>query len=208
MSRLVNITAVACLALAVSIAAGCAREPDESKGPQDTPAPSASDSSTVIASSPSAEPDQPVQVTFPAWYFNGATEAQIREAASGEGYDSAVVNTDGSVTYTMKEAKRVAVLDELERDVPDIVAGLTQGSGAVAAFVSVDHSADFTEFTVVADAAKYSELDGLWANALLMAGTNLQAFRGIPANSNRVTIRIVDIDSGRSLLSVDSAALK
>jgi len=105
-------------------------------------------------------------------------------------------------------AKRAEVLKELETGTPDIVAGLTKGKDAVAAFVSVDHNADFSQFTVKANSSKYSESDGMWANVLLMAGTNLQAFRGVPADSNRVTVRIVDVDSGKTLLSVDSTSLK
>ena len=208
MTRLISATGLVCLALAASLASGCAKEPVGSKDSPGTPASAQSATATDTGQSSSVESSDPVQVTIPAWYFGEATDAEIREAAKGEGYDSTIVNADGSVTYTMMEAKRAEVLKELETDTPDIVAGLTKGKDAVAAFVSVDHNAGFSQFTVKADSSKYSESDGMWANVLLMAGTNLQAFRGVPADSNRVTVQIVDVDSGKTLLSVDSTSVK
>ncbi len=115
-----------------------------------------------------------VDITLPATYFKDMTAEEITNKASENGYLGAVVNADGSVTYTMTKAKWREALVEYATTVDQESDTLLNGDKAVASFKEITRNADMSEFTVKVDSATYSQWDTMYALAFYFEGNYYQ----------------------------------
>ncbi|MPM72131.1 hypothetical protein SDC9_119104 [bioreactor metagenome] len=116
---------------------------------------------------------------------------------------TAVVNPDGSVTYTMTRAQQKQMLDETKVNVQDSIAGFVNDPEN--SFTAVEVNDEMSQFTVKVDAARYSPLETLYGVVFYVSGGLYQQFAGVDSDAVDVTVEYVDDATGEVL---DSGSLR
>jgi hypothetical protein len=178
--------------LAILITSGCAG-PEEAAPAEETTAVVEEESSAGI------EVDEGlfnVEVTIPAEFFEGQTEADIAANAEESGYENYVFNADGSVTYTMSKAAHDAALQEMRDGIDDSIQEAVNASPDV--FQSVTYNDAATKFDVTVDRAAYdaSFEAGFISFTLGISGMFYQMFDGVPTEEQGVIIDFIDGATG------------
>jgi hypothetical protein len=188
-----NFTQFALVGIVTAVlASGCA-------GPEE-PAPREDSTATIEEeSSAGIEVDEGlfnVEVTIPAEFFEGQTEADIAANAEESGYGNYVFNADGSVTYTMSKAAHDAALQEMRDGIEDSIQDAVNASPDV--FQSVTYNDAATKFEVTVDKAAYdaSFEAGFISFTLGISGMFYQMFDGVPTEAQGVIIDFIDGATG------------
>jgi hypothetical protein len=164
-------------------------------------APSAEVTETTPAE-PVSEPDDDsatVEVTVARALLdsdNEVTDDQIVAGAAEKGM-TAVVNADGTVTYTMTKAQQRDLLanyaESLQQGIDEMVADTSNP------ITAVHHNDGYTEFTATVDPGGYSEWTSIYAVSLFLWGGVYQEFAGVAPSDADVLVRFVDADTGAEL---------
>ena len=183
------------------LASGCAG-PEESEPVEETAIVSEAESSAGVGdeeSSAGLEVDEGlfnVEVTVPAGFIEGQTEADIAANAEEAGYTDYVMNADGSVTYTMPKAAYEEALQEMRDGVDEAIQEAVNESPDV--FTSVTYDKSLANFDVKVNRAAY-EQDfgaGFIGFTLGLSGMFYQMFEGVPTEEQRVVIDFIDGATG------------
>ena len=183
------------------LASGCAG-PEESEPVEETAIVSEAESSAGVGdeeSSAGLEVDEGlfnVEVTVPAGFIEGQTEADIAANAEEAGYTDYVMNADGSVTYTMPKAAYEEALQEMRDGVDEAIQEAANESPDV--FTSVTYDKSLANFDVKVNRAAY-EQDfgaGFIGFTLGLSGMFYQMFEGVPTEEQRVVIDFIDGATG------------
>ncbi|MBO7681559.1 MAG: hypothetical protein J6T17_02260 [Clostridia bacterium] len=144
---------------------------------------------------------QTISVTLPPDFFAGANRDEIIAEAEAEGFDSCVVNNDGSVTYTMNREKQASILSDFKREIDSSISNLTTTGTS---YKNITYNDTVTSFDVRVDKNAFaaSEDDQSYAVALFMLGGYYQMFSGIPSDQVDVTLNFIDDQSGQTFGSV------
>lgn len=196
MKRYLRVAGACCVAGAVLFSAGCGGAESGGVG-ESTPSPT-----------PAVQVDegqQTIDITVQRSLVAGDTETtddQIVQAAKDKGM-TAVVNPDGSVTYTMTRAQQKQMLDETKVNVQDSIAGFVNDPEN--SFTAVEVNDEMSQFTVKVDAARYSPLETLYGVVFYVSGGLYQQFAGVDSDAVDVTVEYVDDATGEVL---DSGSLR
>lgn len=144
-----------------------------------------------------------VDVTLPAALFDSMTEEDIKKTAEENGYSGCVVHEDGSVTYTMTKTKHKEMLEELKKSMDESIKNLTEGENAVASFMSIDYTDDYSEVNIQVNADEYTQWDNFYALAFYMTGAYYQSFAGVAPDKIDVVVHFIDGDT-KEVLSTAS----
>lgn len=102
-----------------------------------------------------------VTITMPATYVEaGTTQDSLDQEAGAGNYEAAVLNEDGSVTYTLTRAQHNAMLEEMRTTI-DAALDEMITSGGYPNFVAVEANDDYTEFRVTTSAETVSAEESL-----------------------------------------------
>lgn len=142
-------------------------------------------------------------VTLPAALFDSMTEEDIKKTAEENGYSGCVVHEDGSVTYTMTKTKHKEMLEELKKSMDESIKNLTEGENAVASFMSIDYTDDYSEVNIQVNADEYTQWDNFYALAFYMTGAYYQSFAGVAPDKIDVVVHFIDGDT-KEVLSTTS----
>ncbi len=139
-------------------------------------------------------------ITIPASIMQmgeGVTQKDVDASVAKSGFDSGVLNDDGSVTYTMTQAKHREILDEYAASVDSSIADSIKSEKSIK---EVTHNDSFTEFTVTVDRAAYE--DSISAQfvgfGLALTASMYQAFDGVGEGGYKVTLNFVDESTGKT----------
>ena len=176
------------------LASGCAG-PEESEPVEETAIVAEEESSAGV------EVDQGlfnVDVTVPAGFFEGLTEADIAANAEEAGYTDYVMNADGSVTYTMPKAAYEAALQEMRDSVDEAIQEAVNESPDV--FTSVTYDKSLANFDVTVNRAAYDEDfgAGFIGFTLGLSGMFYQMFEGVPTEDQQVLINFIDASTNET----------
>ena len=159
--------------------------PTKAPAQEATPAPSPA---------PTPEPPEMVSITIPAGYVDSdMSEAEIIAQAQEEGME-AVINEDGSVTYTMTKEQHAQIMSDMTEEFEELLKELTVGEEAVASFTEIRHDADYSDFDIMLDAEKYDEWDAFYALSLVMYAGAYRIYAG--DGEPEVAVRLTDAASG------------
>ena len=179
------------------LASGCAG-PEESEPVEETAIVAEGESNAGVEdeeSSAGVEVDEGlfnVDVTVPAGFIEGQTEAEIAANAEEAGYTDYVLNADGSVTYTMPKAAYEAALQEMRDGVDEAIQEAVNESPDV--FTSVTYDKSLANFDVTVNRAAYDEDfgAGFIGFTLGLSGMFYQMFEGVPTEDQQVLINFID----------------
>lgn len=121
-----------------------------------------------------------VKVTLPASLFEYAdtevTQEDLDNAAFENGFISATLNEDGSVTYVMSKDKYNAYVAELTMSIDKGLEELCNTENST--IVDIKHNADFTDYTITLDADVVGFTESLVSLAIVLYSAFYYGFTG------------------------------
>lgn len=137
-----------------------------------------------------------VEITIPKEFFEDATEADIVAGAEESTFTSAVINDDGSVTYTMPRAVHNDLLQDMVDGIDETIAeALRENPGII---TEVTYNTDVTRFLVTVNQSAYeSSFEASFIGfGLGLSGLFYQIFKGVAIDDREVIIDFIDDVSG------------
>lgn len=139
-----------------------------------------------------------VTITIPAsWYESTGAEISqedLDEQYSEEGYKSATLNEDGSVTIVMSKSQHKKLMEEIEDGIVSSIKELVDDSEN--SISKIEHNDDFTKFTVTLSADEVGIVEGFAVLALNIYGGMYHVFNG----TNVDNIKTVFYNSNGSII--------
>lgn len=129
------------------------------------------------------------------------THESLDQSLSENGFDSATLNEDGSVTYKMSKKRHKEFLDELKKSLEETCNDLINGEDAVESFERVTFNDDMTKFDVYVDKAVFSDWDSFSTLGFYMYGSYYQAFSGVKEEDIDVEVNYIDKDTDEIIKS-------
>lgn len=162
-----------------------------------------SNGSTTESTSAKIETDEKllsVDITLPASLFAGEdmTKFDADAYASEQGFKSAKVNEDGSVTVTMTKAKHKELLKEMADSLDATFKEFVNGENTPY-IKDITHNENFTAVTMKVDKEAYENAFDFTPLAIGMSVAMYQAFT---ETEYHVEISIVDAATGASINSI------
>ena len=121
-----------------------------------------------------------VKVTLPASLFEYAdtevTQEDLDNAAFENGFISATLNEDGSVTYVMSKDKYNAYVAELAMSIDKGLEELCNTENST--IVDIKHNADFTDYTITLDADVVGFTESFVSLAIVLYSAFYYGFTG------------------------------
>ncbi|MBQ7767592.1 MAG: hypothetical protein IJ403_01765 [Oscillospiraceae bacterium] len=141
-----------------------------------------------------------VEITLPASIFEGEdmTKFDAKAYAKEQGFTSAKVNKDGSVTVTMTKAKHKELLDEMADSLDKNFAEFVNGEDTPY-IKEISHNDNFTAVTMKVDKAAYENAFDFTPFAIALSVSMYQAFT---ETEYHVEVTIVDVTTGATIDSI------
>lgn len=182
---------------------GCGKKKEESQ-PENTPQPTPIAGAIENGAIGVIEEDGKVKINMPATIFGDDVEKTANDTKELRGFESAVVEEDGSVTFTMtKEQQKQWVKETFENSkqyANEFIAGFT-------ALKEAELSDDFKMAVIKVDKAIYkSETEKVSADGVANLLFNCQSMSGVKKEDLKVTVKFVDLNSGEVIETVDVLA--
>lgn len=144
-----------------------------------------------------------VEVTVPEkWMGDGEiSQEEVEAIALEKGYENAILNADGSVTYKMSKRKHQEILDEMKQGIEDSCNEMINGEDAVESFQKIEFNDSLTEFSVYVDSSKFGNFDTFNSFVFYMTGAYYQIFNCVPSDKLDVKVDYIDKDTNDILSS-------
>ena len=143
-------------------------------------------------------------IVIPTMYESVTSQEEADKIAEKNGYESAFLEEDGSLTVVMEEEvyeKMIsAFLDSVEKGVKEII-----GDGSVSSVKKIEYNEDLSIFTVTIDADEIGIIERQAAEELVMYGTLYHIYTG--NNVDHIQVDFVSEESGEVIESADSGSL-
>ena len=143
-------------------------------------------------------------IVIPTMYESVTSQEEADKIAEKNGYESAFLEEDGSLTVVMEEKvyeKMIsAFLDSVEKGVKEII-----GEGSVSSVKKIEYNEDLSVFTVSVDADEIGIIERQAAEELVMYGTLYHIYTG--NNVDHIQVDFVSEESGEVIESADSGSL-
>jgi hypothetical protein len=141
-----------------------------------------------------------VDITLPASMFEGQDMSTFDADAyaNEQGFSSAKVNEDGSITVTMSRAKHKELLDEMSTSLDANFAEFVNGKDT-SYIKDITHNDDFTAVTMKVDKAAYKNAFDFTPLAI---GISVAMYQAFTETEYHVEISIVDVATGETINSI------
>lgn len=163
------------------------------------------ESSTEVSSTSAISVDEnllSVEITISKDFLGTeVTQESLDQSLAENGFDSATLNDDGSVTYKMSKKKHKEFLDELKKSLEETCNNLINGEDAVESFERITFNDDMTKFDVYVDKASFSDWDSFSTLGFYMYGSYYQAFSGVKGEDIDVEVNYIDKDTDEIITS-------
>lgn len=168
---------------------------------------SAQEADTAAAQETAQEtpaPEETVTIVIPTIYESVTTQEEADEICRRNGYESAVLNEDGSLSITMDKDTQEQMLLEF-REAADKGIGEIIGSGEDSAIRKIEYSDDFSVFTVTIEGDGLGIIEKQAAEELVMYGTLYHIYSG--NDVEHIQVDYISEESGELIESADSGSL-
>ena len=146
-----------------------------------------------------------VTITIPAEFLEeGKTQADYDAEAKENGFKSATLNDDGSVTYVMTRAQHEEMMAEVRTSIDESLADMCNNED-YPSFVSIDTNSAYTEFTVTTTSEELGLMEGISVLGFYMIGAMYNAFNGTPVDN--IHVAFVNDATGAVISESNSADL-
>lgn len=135
-----------------------------------------------------------VEITLPASFFSSESPAtdQLTGEQIEQGYKKAVVNADGSVTYTIKKSSWRKMIAEMKQSAADTLDSFA-GSTDYPSITSITYNDDFSAVSVFVNRTAYeNSLDSMVCFNIYMNSYYYQLFNGIKEENIVCEVQIID----------------
>ena len=142
-----------------------------------------------------------VEVTIPAIFYEyeedggEMTQEKVDQIVSDNGFKSGILNSDGSVTFSMSKSQHAEFLQSLKDATEETASDFVDGDDRIESFTKITFNDDLSEFKIYIDPAAYTDFDSISAITFYFAGQYYQLFSGIPFEDTEVIIEFIDKDT-------------
>ncbi len=139
-----------------------------------------------------------VDINIPATWFdedNPATD-ELTQEQKDNGFKSAKLNDDGSVTYTIGKSDFKKYKEQLQASTADSLNNISADYPCVK---SIEFADDFSEITLKVNRAEYE--DGLNSFVIPVAGFSANMYQTYTNEPVKSDVKVVDIDTNETIES-------
>lgn len=148
-----------------------------------------------------ANPDDLVEVTFPAVLYEDVADEDLADGLEESGFTDVRRNADGSVTVTMTEETRQEYIKEMETALEEATHELTNAEEGLG-YSAFRYSEDLSSFEIETDGEMFSGFDSLYGTSLLSIGIIHRCLTGTDYHAAEdTTVTFIDKNSGEVLQS-------
>ena len=122
--------------------------------------------------------DGRVALTIPSEYVYGATPSDLEKTANELGYESIILNQDGSATYTITKEQHQTMLKDLAKGINEKLAAIP-GSDKYDDISSIEANEDFTQYKVYLSTSTAEFNESMSVMLFKMYGTMYNCFNGV-----------------------------
>ena len=157
--------------------------------------------SADAAGSAAADEEEKVTVVIPTVYEDVKTQEEADEICRRNGYESAVLEEDGSLTSVMSRSVYDEMIRQYKESVDKGIAEITAGDSSI---VKIEYNEDYSEFTVTVSEDELGIIERQAADELVMYGTLYHVYTG--NDVDHITVNYVN-GSGETVETADSGSL-
>lgn len=141
------------------------------------------------------------ELTIPADFMEGTTQEELDTNVKDGYYNSAKINSDGSVTFSMTKAQHKKIIKDTRKSLNESLDKLV-GSKEYPNFTSVSANKDFTEFTIKTKSKELDMQESFSVMAFYMYGGMYNAFSGKEVDN--ISITFVNNETGDTIETYNS----
>ena len=210
-------------AAAVLILAGCAGNPQSGTQGNDLPASetTAAEESSFEKTGPAAEnskeeqtgemdssssvkEEETVTLVIPTAYENVSTQEEADDIRNRNGYESATLEDDGSLTIVMSRSQYEELLNSFRESVDSgIEEIIAEDYGS--SIEKIEYNDDYSVFTVTVTGDEIGPVERQTADELVMYGTLYHIYTA--GDADHIRVDYVNRESGEVIESADSGSL-
>ncbi|MGI5894994.1 MAG: hypothetical protein ACOX6P_10460 [Candidatus Merdivicinus sp.] len=133
-----------------------------------------------------------VEITIPADFVEeGMTQADLDQEVEEAGFQSAVLNEDGSVTYVMTKDQHQKMMEEMKSSLDQSLSEMIDPE-TFPTFQNITSNDDYTEFTVQISSSEIGFAEGMSVLGFYMISGVYHAFNGTQPDD--IVVKFVDAD--------------
>ena len=167
--------------------------------------PQAQENSGESASGPKAEKEQKsVTIVIPTVYEDVKTQEEADEIRDKNGYESAVLQEDGSLVIVMSQSQYDDMISDFKKDVDKGISEII-GTDDESSIEKIEYNDDYSVFTVTVSDDEIGIIERQAAHELIMYGTLYHVYTGNDVDQIRVDY--VSARSGEIIETADSGDL-
>jgi len=141
-----------------------------------------------------------VEINIPAEYMGETTQEELDETAKAAGY-KAVLNDDGSATFTMSKTQHKKMMAEISESLKASLEEMIE-SEDYPNFTDIRANEDFTNFTITTKSTELDLSESFSTIAFYMYGGIYNIYNGTSVDN--IHVDFVNADSGEIISSSDS----
>ena len=168
----------------------------------DTEAPGSADGEGT--SSEAGKVKETVTLVIPTVYENVTTQEEAEKIRTENGYESAVLNEDGSLTIVMSRSQHDEMLDQFRKSVDEGIKEIIQAVED-STIEKIEYNDDYSVFTVTVEGDEIGIMERQIADELVMYGTLYHIYTG--NDVEHIQVDYVSRESGEVIESADSGSL-
>ena len=161
-------------------------------------------SSGISAASVKTEEEEKITLVSPTVYENVSTQEEADEIRDRNGYESATLEEDGSLTVVMTRTQYEELINGFKKSVDEGIAEIVSEDYG-SSIEKIEYNDDYSVFTVTVAAEEVGIIERQTANELVMYGTLYQIYTA--GGADRIRVDYVNRDSGEVIESADSGSL-
>ena len=156
-------------------------------------------------SAETARTKETVTIVIPTVYESVTTQEEAEKIRKENGYESAVLNADGSLTIVMSREQYEEMLEKFKKSVDE---GIAEIIGAVedSAIEKIEYNDDYSIFTVTVTGDEVGFVERQAADELVMYGTLYHIYTGNDAT--HIQVDYIASGTGEVLETADSGSLE
>lgn len=145
-----------------------------------------------------------VRIVIPTVYEDIKTQEEADEIRERNGYESATLEEDGSLTIVMSRSQYEEMIAQFKESVDKGISEIVH-SGSDSIIEKIEYNDDYSVFTVTVSSDELGIIERSAAGELIMYGTLYHIYTG--SDTDHISVDFVDSGSGEIIESADSGSL-